>query len=162
MLVPEGLVGLHRTDQLQLFNIAGRGIDLDYRDVEWCALDMYRDHSVIFEIGSKYWILDSFVDYDGYSIFSEGFLPRVVDIMVIISHASKVMLKILQAKLQQYVNHEVPDVQARCRIGRGFRDQIANICWIIKKARELQKNTYFCFTDYFKSLCGSQKTVKNS
>src|SRR5574342_389107 len=58
---------------------------------------------------------------------------------------SKVMLKILQARLQQYVNHELPDVQAGFRKDRGTRDQIANICWIIKKAREFQKNIYFCF-----------------
>ena len=70
--------------------------------------------------------------------------------IALISHASKVMLKILQARLQQYVNHELPDVQAGFRKGRGTRDQIANICWIIKKAREFQKNTYFCFTDYAK------------
>ena len=60
------------------------------------------------------------------------------------------MLKILQARLQQYVNCELPDVQAGFRKGRGTRDQIANICWIIKKARECQKNTYFCFIDYAK------------
>ena len=58
------------------------------------------------------------------------------------------MLKILQARLQQYVNHEIPDVQAGFRKGRGTRDQIANVCWIIKKAREFQKNIYFCFVDY--------------
>ena len=68
----------------------------------------------------------------------------------LISHASKVMLKILQARLQQYVNREVPDVQAGFRKGRGTRNQIANIRWIIKKARELQKNIYFCFIDYAK------------
>ena len=62
------------------------------------------------------------------------------------------MLKILQARLQQYVNHEFPDVQAGFRKGRGTRDQIANICWIIKKAREFQKNTYFCFIDYVKAF----------
>ena len=62
------------------------------------------------------------------------------------------MLKILQARLQQYVNHEVPDVQARFRKGRGIRDQIANICWLIKKAREIQKNIYFCFIDYAKAF----------
>ena len=62
-------------------------------------------------------------------------------------HASKVMLKILQASLQQYVNHELPDVQAGFRKGRGTRDQIANIRWITEKAREFQKNTYFCFID---------------
>ena len=63
-----------------------------------------------------------------------------------------VMLKILQARLQQYVNRELPDVQTGFRKGRGTRDQIANICWIIKKAREFQKNIYFCFTDYTKPL----------
>ena len=83
MLVLEGLVGLHRTVQLQLFSITGQGIDLDYCDIEWFALEMNRYHSVIFEIASKYCILTSFVDYDGYSISSKGFLPTVVDIMVI-------------------------------------------------------------------------------
>ena len=66
------------------------------------------------------------------------------------AHASKVMLKILQARLQQYKNHDFPDVQAGFRKGRGTRGQIANIQWIIEKARELQKNTYFCFIDYAK------------
>ena len=70
----------------------------------------------------------------------------------LISHASKVMLKILQARLQQYVNRELPDVQAGFRKGRGTRDQIANIRWIIGKAREFQKNNYFCFVDYAKAL----------
>ena len=65
--------------------------------------------------------------------------------IALISHASKVMLKILLASLQQYVNHELPDVQAGFRKGRGPRDQIANICWIIEKAREFKKNIYFCF-----------------
>ena len=68
------------------------------------------------------------------------------------SHASKVMLKILQARLQQYVNHEFPDVQAGFRKGRGTRDQIVNIRWIIKKAREFQKNLYFFFIDYAKAF----------
>ena len=68
--------------------------------------------------------------------------------IALISHASKVMLKILQARPQQYMNHELPDVQAGFRKGRGTRDQIANICWIIKKATEFQKNIYFCFIDY--------------
>ena len=72
--------------------------------------------------------------------------------MALISHASKVMLKILQARLQQYVNHELPDVQAGFRKGRGTRDQIANIYWIIRKAREFQKNIYFCFIDYPKAF----------
>ena len=67
--------------------------------------------------------------------------------IAVISHASKVTLKILQARLQQYVNGEVLDVQAGFRKGRGTRDQVANIHWIIKKAREFQKNIYFCFTD---------------
>ena len=67
--------------------------------------------------------------------------------IALISHANKVMLKILQARLQQYVNRELPDVQAGFRKGRGTRNQIANIRWIIKKARELQKNIYFCFID---------------
>ena len=67
--------------------------------------------------------------------------------IALISHASKVMLKILQARLQQYVNRELPDVQAGFRKGRGTRDQIANVCWIIKKAIEFQKNIYFCFID---------------
>ena len=70
----------------------------------------------------------------------------------LISHASKAMLKILQARLQQYVNRELPDVQAGFRKGRGTRDQIANILWIIEKAREFQKNIYFCFFDYAKAF----------
>ena len=69
-----------------------------------------------------------------------------------ISHASKRMLKILQARLQQYVNHELPDVQTEFRKGRGTRGQIANIHCIIKKAREFQKNIYFCFIDYAKAF----------
>ena len=72
--------------------------------------------------------------------------------IALISHASRVMLKILQARLQKYVNHEHPDVQPGFTKGRGTRDQIANICWIIEKAREFQKNIYFCFTDYAKAL----------
>ena len=83
MLVPKGLVCLHRTVQLQLFSITGWGIGLDYRHIEWFALEMNRDHSVIFEIASKYCIADTFVDYDCYSISSKGFLPTVVYIMVI-------------------------------------------------------------------------------
>ena len=73
-------------------------------------------------------------------------------ICALISHASKILLKILQARLQQYVNCELPDVQASFRKGRGTRDQIANICWIIEKAREFQKNSYFCFIDYAKAF----------
>ena len=72
--------------------------------------------------------------------------------IALISHTSKVMLKILQARLQQYMNHEIPDVQAGFRKGRGTRDQTANIHWIMEKAREFQKNIYFCFIDYAKAF----------
>ena len=73
------------------------------------------------------------------------------------------MLKILQARLQQYVNRELPDVQAGFRKGRGTRDQIANIHWIMEKAREFQKNIYFCFTDYVKAFdCGITTNLENS
>ena len=82
MLVLGGLVRLHRTIRLQLFCISGWGIHLDYCDFEWFALEMNRDHSVVFEIASKHCISDSFLT-EGYSISSKGFLPTVVDIMVI-------------------------------------------------------------------------------
>ena len=72
--------------------------------------------------------------------------------IALISHTSKVMLKILQARLQPYVNRELPDIQAGYGKGRGIRDQIANICWIIEKAREFQKNIYFCIIDYAKAF----------
>ena len=72
--------------------------------------------------------------------------------IALVSYTSKVMLKILQARLQQFVNCELPDVQACFRKGRGTRDQIANICWTIKKAREFQRNVYFCFIDYAKAF----------
>ena len=72
--------------------------------------------------------------------------------ITLISHRNKGILKILQARLQQYVNNELPDVQAGFRKGRGTRDQIANIRWIIKKAREFQRNIYFCFIDYAKAF----------
>ena len=79
------------------------------------------------------------------------------------SHASKVMLKILQARLQQYVSHEHPDVQSGFRKGRGTRDQVANIHWIIKKAREFQKHMYFCFIDYAKAFdCVDHHKLENS
>ena len=78
----------------------------------------------------------------------------------LISHAGKVMLKILQTRLQQYVNRELPDVQTGFRKGRGTRGQIANIHWIIKKAREFQKNIYFCFIDCAKAFdCGLQQIL---
>ena len=83
--------------------------------------------------------------------------------ITLISHVSKVMLKILQARLQLYVNRELPDVQAGFRKGRGTRDQIGNIHWIIKKAREFQKSIYFCFIDYIKSFdCVDHNKLKNS
>ena len=90
MLVLEGLVGL-RTVQLQLLQHYCLGIDLDYNEIEWFALETNRDHPVIFEIAYKYCILDSFVDHDGYSISSKGLLPTVVYIMVIrikLTHSS--------------------------------------------------------------------------
>ena len=80
--------------------------------------------------------------------------------IALISHASKVMLKILQARLQQYVNRKLFDVQAGFRKGRGTRDQIANICWIMEKTREIQKNIYFCFIDYAKAFdCGDHNKL---
>ena len=83
--------------------------------------------------------------------------------IVLISHASKVMLKILCASLQQYMNEEFSDVQAGFRKGRGTRDQIANICWIVEKAREFQKNIYFCFIDYTTAFyCVDQNKLENS
>ena len=72
--------------------------------------------------------------------------------VALISHASKVMLKIVQARLQQYMEHKLPDVQAGFRKGRGTSDQIANIFWIMEEAREFQKNIYFCFIDYVKAF----------
>ena len=85
--------------------------------------------------------------------------------IVLISHASKVMLKIFQARLQQYMNHELPDVQVGFRKGRGTRNQIDNICWIIQKARKLPKKIYFCFIDYSKALVwiktNSEKFLKS-
>ena len=80
-------------------------------------------------------------------------MPRNVQTTIaLISHASKVMLKILQARLQQYINCELPDFQAGFRKGKGTRDQIVNICWIMEKPREFQKNIYFCFIDYAKAF----------
>ena len=82
--------------------------------------------------------------------------------IALISHSSKVMLKILQARLQQYMNCEIPDVQAGFRKGRGTRDQIANIHWIMEQAREFQKNIYFCFIDYAKAFdCVDHNKLEN-
>ena len=83
--------------------------------------------------------------------------------IALISHTRKVMLKILQARLQQYVNYELADVQAGFRKGRGTRDQIANIRWIMEKAREFRKNIFFCFIDYNKAFdCVDHKKLENS
>ena len=84
-------------------------------------------------------------------------------LLTLTSHTSKVMCKILQARLQQYMNRELPDDQAGFRNGRGTRDQIANICWIIEKTREFQKNIYFCFIDYAKAFnCVDHNKLENS
>ena len=83
--------------------------------------------------------------------------------IALISHTSKVTLKILHARLQQYVKHEIPDVQAVFRKGKRTRKQIANICWIMEKAREFQKNIYFCFIDYAKDFdCVDHNKLENS
>ena len=96
------------------------------------------------------------------SILKEISLEYSLDhIIALISHASKVMLKIFKGRLQQYVNRELPDAQAGFRKGRGTRDQIANILWIIETAREFQKNIYFCFIDYAKAF-GRITIVENS
>ena len=84
--------------------------------------------------------------------FQRKVMPKNYRTIALISHARKVMLKILQARLKQYVNCELPDVQAGFRKGGGTRDQIANIRWIMEKAREFQKNIYFCFIDYAKAF----------
>ena len=90
-------------------------------------------------------------------------MPKNAQTTAFISYASKVMLKILQARLQQYVNHELPDVQAGFRKGRGTRDHIANIRWIMEKAREFQKNIYFCLIDYAKAFdCVDHNQLENS
>ena len=83
MLVLEGLVVFIEPFRFSFFSVTGCGIDLDYRDIEWFVLETNRDHSFVFEIASKYCISDSFVNHDGYSISSKGFLPTVVDITVI-------------------------------------------------------------------------------
>ena len=88
-------------------------------------------------------------------------VPCNYSTIALISHTSKVTLKILQVSLQQYVNREFPEVQSGFIKGRGTRDQIVNIHWIIEKAREFQKNVYFCFIDYAKAFdCGSQKNCE--
>ena len=95
VLFLEDLVGLHRPFNFSFFSIIGRGIDLDYCDIEWFVLEMNRDHSIIFEIAHKYCILDSFVNYEGYSIFSKGFLPTVVTMLIWIKFAHSIPSLIL-------------------------------------------------------------------
>ena len=88
---------------------------------------------------------------------------KSVHITTLISHTSKVMLKILQARLQQFMNNELKDVQDGFRKDRGTRDQIANICWIIGKARKFQKNIYFCFINFAKAFdCVDHNKLENS
>ena len=95
--------------------------------------------------------------------FSPFICHEVMELVALISHASKVRLKILQARRQQYMNHKLPDVQAGFRKGRGTRDQIANIFCIIEEAREFQKNIHFCFTDYGKAFdCVDHDKLENS
>ena len=90
-------------------------------------------------------------------------MPKNAQTIALISHASKEMLKILQARLQQYGNHELPDIQTHFRKGRENRNQIAHICWIIEKVREFPKNIYFCFIDYAKAFdCLDHKKLENS
>ena len=90
-------------------------------------------------------------------------MPKnVYPTIAFISHVSKVILKILQARLQQYVNWELPDVQTGFSTGKGTRDQIANIHWLVEKAREFQKNIYFCFIDYIKAFdCVDHSKLRN-
>ena len=112
--------------------------------------------------GSLVTIINSFSRGEGICLVQQIFIYHEVCLntkecskyrtIALISHASKVMPQILQARLQQYMNNELPDIQAGFRKGRGTRDQIANICWIIEKAREFQKNIYFCFIDYAKAF----------
>ena len=90
-------------------------------------------------------------------------MPKTIQTTSLISHTNKVMLKILQARLQQYVNQELPDVQAGFRKGRGTRDQVSNICRIIEKPKEFQKNIYFCFISYTKAFdCVYHNKLENS
>jgi hypothetical protein len=92
--------------------------------------------------------------HDNYALPKKGNVKECSNYCTIalVSHASKVKLKILQTRLQQYVNREFPDVQTGFKKGRGTRDEIVNICWIMEKAREFQKNIYFCFIDNAKAF----------
>ena len=111
------------------------------------------------------WSLKALCEYQEYSLvfFIMIILFTIYLTIALISHASKLMLKILQARLQQYISCELPDVQAGFRKGRGTRDQIANIHWIMEKAREFQKDIYFCFIDHAKAFaCVDHNKLENS
>uniref|UniRef100_A0A8B9WTZ9 RNA-directed DNA polymerase n=1 Tax=Bos mutus grunniens TaxID=30521 RepID=A0A8B9WTZ9_BOSMU len=116
------------------------------------SIRVFSNESTLCMRWPKYWSFSFSIipskEYPGLISFRMDWL----DLLALISHASKVMLKILQARLQQNVNQELQDVQAGFRKGRGTRHQMANICWIIEKAREFQKNIYFCFIDYAKAF----------
>ena len=113
----------------------------------WKCCTQYASEFGKLSNGHKYWKRSVFIP-----ILKKGNAKECSNYRTIalISHASKLMLKVLQVRLQQYVDHEIPDVQAGFRKGRGIRGQIANICWIIEKATEFHKNIYFCFIDYAK------------
>ena len=132
----------------------GEGISVE-------LFQMLKDDAVkvlLHSIGQQIWKTQQWPQDWKKSVFIP--VPKKVNIykcpnyhaIALISHVSKVILKILQARLQQYMNCELPDVQANFRKGRETRDQIANIHWIIEKAREFQKNIYFCFIDYAKAF----------
>ena len=136
----------------------GKGYPLQYSALE-NPMDLKDDAvKVLYSIGQQVWKTQQWPQDWKRSVFipvpKKGNSKECSNYCTIalISHASKVMLKILQARLQQYVNRELPDVQAGFRKGRGTRDQIANIRWIMEKAREFQKDIYFCFIDYAKPL----------
>ena len=131
----------------------GDGIPVDFFQIlEDDAL------KVLYSICQQIWKTQQWLWYLKRSVFipipKKGNAKRCSNycIIALISHASKVMLKILQGRLEKYVNHKLPDVQVGFRKGRGTREQIANICWIIKTAREFQRKIYFCFIDYAKAF----------
>ena len=117
--------------------------------MKYLAISAFNNILFILHVYIKIFLtLKNSINNNNNNIFQKYKLPHIG----LISHASKVMLKILQARLQQYVNCELPDVKAGFRKGRGTRDQIANIRWIMEKSREFQKNIYFCFIDYAKAF----------
>ena len=118
MLVLDGLVGLQRPFNFSFFRITGQGTDLDYCDIEWFALETNRHHSVVFEIASKYCISNSLVDHGGYSISSEGFLPTVVHIMVILvkfTHSSPFSVQFSRSGVSDSLQpHESQHTRPQC------------------------------------------------